>query len=159
MSEYVMFYIKDDKSNRWIELDSFSRNTEMFQICKNEVGWEQWRELPIETIMSLQNECGEHMDRQKDMIESYRRNNEFLKTLNRPVSEIMEEKNSNDEMINECEDTLHELTGVMAELRVYAMILQNSCYCDNKVHICLAHECDPNDDDDDETPALEISRE
>lgn len=147
MSEYIMFYIKDDKSNRWVELNSFSRSTEMFQICRDEVGWEEWHELPIETIMTLQNVCGEHMDRQKEMIEAHRRNNEYLKTLNRPVSEIMEEKNSNDEMINECEKTLHELNGVMAELRVYAAILDNSCYNDNKVHICLAHECSPNADD------------
>ena len=147
MSEYIMFYIKDDKSNRWIELNSFSRSTEMFQICKDEVGWEQWHELPIETLMTLQNECGEHMDRQREMIETYRRNNEYLKTLNRPASEIMEEKYSNDAMINECEETLHELNGVMAELKVYAAILDNSCYSDNKVHICLARECSPNADD------------
>ena len=147
MSEYIMFYIKDDKSNRWIELNSFSRSTEMFQICKDEVGWEQWHELPIETLMTLQNECGEHMDRQREMIETYRRNNEYLKTLNRPASEIMEEKYSNDAMINECEETLHELNGVMTELKVYAAILDNSCYSDNKVHICIAHECSPNADD------------
>ena len=147
MSEYIMFYIKDDKSPRWIELTSFSRNTEMFQICTDQVGWEQWRELPIETIMTLQNECGEHMDRQHEIIDSYQRNNEYLKTLNRPVSEIMEEKNANDEMIAECEETLHELNGVMAELKVYAAIHENSCYSDNKVHICIAHECSPNADD------------
>lgn len=147
MSEYIMFYIKDDKSNRWIELNSFPRSTEMFQICKDEVGWEQWHELPIETIMTLQNECGEHMDRQREMIEDYRRNNEYLKTLNRPVSEIMEEKYSNDGMIRECEDTLAELKDVMAELKVYAAILDNSVYSDNKVHICIAHECSPNADD------------
>ena len=147
MSEYIMFYIKDDKSSRWIELNSFPRSTEMFQICKHEVGWEQWRELPIETIMTLQNECGEHIDREREMIETYRCNNEYLKTLNRPVSEIMDEKNSNDEMIRECEETLQELSGVMAELKVYAAILDNSYYSDNKVHICLAHECSPNADD------------
>lgn len=147
MSEYIMFYIKDDKSNHWIELDSFSRNTEMFQICRDYVDWEKWHELPIETIMTLQNECGDHMDREREMIEDYRRDNEFLKSLNRPVEEIMEEKMSNDAMISECEETLHELNSVMAELKVYAAILDNSCYSDNKVHICIAHECSPNADD------------
>lgn len=147
MSEYIMFYIKDDKSNRWVELNSFSRNTEMFQICTDFVGWEQWHELPIETLMTLQNECGDRMDRQREMIEDYRRNNEYLKTLNRPVSEIMEEKYSNDGMIRECEDTLAELKDVMAELKVYVAILDNSVYSDNKVHICIAHECSPNADD------------
>ena len=86
-------------------------------------------------------------DKNTEMIETYRRNNEYLKTLNRPVAEIMEEKYSNDEMINECEGTLHELNGVMAELKVYAAILDNSVYSDNRVHICLAHECSPNADD------------
>lgn len=147
MSEYISFYIKDDKSSRWIELNSFSRNTEMFQICKGFVDWGKWCELPIETIMTLQNVCGERMDSEREIIDSYRRNNEFLKTLNRPVSEIMDEKNSNDEMINECEGTLHELNGVMAELKVYAAILDNSCYYDNKVHICIAYECSPNTND------------
>lgn len=147
MSEYIMFYIKDDKSNRWVELNSFSRNTEMFQICTDFVDWEKWHELPIETLMTLQNVCGEHMDRQHEIIDSYQRNNEYLKTLNRPVSEIMEEKMSNDAMISECEDTLQELNGVMAELKVYAAILENSCYCENKVHLCIAHECSPNTSD------------
>ena len=147
MSEYIIFYVKDDKSNRWVELDSFSRNTEMFQICKSYVKWEKWHELPIETIYTLKNECAERMNHEHDMIETYRRNNEFLKSLNRPVEEIMEEKYSNDGMIRECEETLHELTDVAAELNVYAAILSNSCYNKNKVHICIAHECSPNADD------------
>lgn len=147
MSEYIMFYIKDDKSSRWIELNSFSRNTEMFQICDSYVDWEKWHELPYETICAMKDECADRMDRIRNMIETYRRNNEFLKSLNRPVEEIMEEKYSNDGAINECEETLDELNGVMAEFGVYAAIIDNSRYCENKVHICIAHECSPNASD------------
>ena len=147
MSEYIMFYIKDDKSPHWVELDSFSRSCEMFQICRDFVDWEKWHELTAADISGIDHEISDYIRREHEIIKRYESDNEFLKSLNRPADEIIELKNGNDSMIAECEDTLKELESALNEIRLFAAFVLNSQYSDNKVHICLAHECSPNADD------------
>lgn len=145
MSEYVMFYVRDDASAHWIELNSFSRNTQMFRFATNRINeWYTWREIDDGDLQALNSDIAAAISRQQDMIKQYEADNEYLKSTQRPLDEIMEYKRENDAMIEECRRMLDELTSCLNEIKLYECFIENSSYSSNKVHLCIAHESNPN---------------
>lgn len=146
MSAYVMFYLRDDKTSHWIELNSWSRSCEMYQTVSQFVDFEQWKEIDLSMLRTLQTEIADKMASAKNWIAKNREDLEFIMKTKCSLREIMEEKASIDESIAEWEDSLRELESAKQDLEVYESIMINSQYSDNQIHIAIAHECDPNDD-------------
>lgn len=146
MSAYVMFYLRDDKTSHWVELDSWSRSCEMYKIVSHFVDFEQWREIDRSTLHAMQDEIESEIEDAKNWISKERANLEFITKTKCSLREIMDEKASIDSAITEWEETLRELDGARHELEVFESFLVNSEYNDCRIHLAIAHECDPNDD-------------
>lgn len=154
MSEYAMFYARDDKSDHWVELSCNCRSSVMFQTVKSRLEYYSWVELTANDLRDIIAEVTDFITSVEKRIAQYHDDIEFLKTLGGsvPLDEIINRRDEYMADIADSAEVLVEYEAVRNELEVYRQILDNSAYSSNKTHICLAHECNPNgpntDDED-----------
>ena len=146
MSSYVSLWIRDKDKDKgaYIELDSWSRSTDLFQTLTNFVPYGSTVELKDEMIMESISSMECDISVQEDIIASYRNSINFLRTTKMDAEKLMDFFSEYQSCIDEARNKIKELQESISNLRVYRDILSNLELNDWPAKLYLSYEDDPN---------------
>lgn len=144
MSSYVSLWIRDKDKGAYIELDAWSRSTDLFQTLTNFVPYGSTVELKDEIITESISSMEYDISIQEDIIASYRNSINFLRTTKMDAEKLMDFFSEYQSCIDEARNKIKELQESISNLRVYRDILSNLELNDWPAKLYLSYEDDPN---------------
>lgn len=144
MSSYVSLWIRDKDKSAYIELDAWSRSTDLFQTLTNFVPYGSTVELKDEIIMESISSMECDVSIQEDIVASYRNSINFLRTTKMDAEKLMDFFSEYQSCIDEARNKIKELQESISNLRVYRDILSNLELNNWPAKLYLSYEDDPN---------------
>ena len=147
MSSYVSLWIREEENrgtSAYIELDAWSRSTDLFQTLTNFVPYGSTVELKDEMIMESISSMECDISIQEDIVASYRNSINFLRTTKMDAEKLMDFFSEYQSCINEARNKIKELQESISSLQVYRDILSNLELNDWPAKLYLSYEDDPN---------------
>lgn len=144
MSSYVSFWIRDEGASTYVELDAWSRSTNLFQMLTKFVPYGSTVELKDEMIMESISSLECNVSIEEDIIASYRNSINFLRTTKMDAEKLMEFFSEYQSQIDEARNEIKELQEAISNLQVYRNILSNLELNNWPARLYVSYEDDPN---------------
>lgn len=160
MSAYMYFYLKQNASNGvFLNIGWYCRSSPMYQAFSDLVGWEKYAPLTNEMIAAARRFLENDIAMSDKQISYDRRDIEEIDSLivkGAPqLDELMERRHEYLQTIEEIEDDKKETEEALSYLDFLARIIEcNDAAYNNSSEIgtvFVAHECDPNYQEDKDT--------
>ena len=148
MSAYITFYIRSRSGGPYIELESWSRSTPIFQQLQDRLKWESFRRLETDDLI-------EAIDGLQDEIKSYRkqltfdrRALKFLQGASLAADELIDKYSDYQQSIEESRNLIEKNEMAISSLQTYLEILETHAWFSADYaaggELFIAFECDPN---------------
>lgn len=146
MSAYIDFWIRANSGGPFLNLDSWSRSSCLYQAFSDCVQFETFKELAPADLACAKQELECQATAQQDLIERTKNEIEFLRScVGINTDERFERYNSLIESIEYAENELAQLQDAKNWIGFFETILENQEYeTSAPATLYISHECDPN---------------
>lgn len=148
MSQYINFYIKSKKTDEYIMLDSFSRNSVIYSVCDGYVPYERGIDLPVERLSNIIDSTEDECKKYKASIKKTERLQMEVRNMNNSVEEKMEILERLNDNLEELSEIVEEYNAAKSFFRVLKNIADSSHYLHDGGVIYAGIEWDPNYEED-----------
>ena len=146
MSAYITFWIRANSGGPYICLDCWGRSSRMYQLMKDFVQMETFKELAVADIHSAIEQAKTDIEGYDLSIKREEETIEFLRSCSLNGEEVLENFHDSKDSIEELEQEQEELKDAITRLSFYENIIEEQEYerPKAKATVYIALECDPN---------------